>query len=103
MKYFIILLIKFYWKIIPKNKRNKCLFKESCSRKVYNTTLEKGFLKGIQTLFKRFKQCRFGYRLHYIDSKVKMELIDGTFLNENEINSILLEQFIKIQFTEENK
>ena len=55
MKYCLILIIKLYWKIIPASRRNRCLYKESCSNKVYNDTLREGLFKGLLSLYQRIK------------------------------------------------
>jgi len=61
MKFLLLWLIKGYWFFIPPKKRNKCLFKKSCSHYVFDITKEDGLLKGLKALNCRFKDCRPGY------------------------------------------
>jgi hypothetical protein len=96
MKYCLILIIKFYWIIIPTSKRNKCLYKESCSNKVYNDTLREGLFKGLLSLYQRIKNCRPGYSLILINDEVIMRLKDGSILTEGQINVDILSDFKKI-------
>jgi len=63
MKFALLFFIKLYWLLIPENKRKCCLFHESCSKFVYRTTIEKGFLRGLNALFFRFKFCRPGNQI----------------------------------------
>lgn len=93
MKYCLIFIIKFYWMFIPESKRKRCLFRQTCSKKVYDVTMKEGLIKGLLTLYKRHKQCRYGYSFYINDSIINMLLVDGTILNEDEINLILLKDF----------
>ncbi|MEC7784800.1 membrane protein insertion efficiency factor YidD [Leeuwenhoekiella palythoae] len=61
MRVFLILLIKFYWVLIPKAKRRRCLFKKSCSHYVFDITKDEGFFEGLKALNFRYKNCRPGY------------------------------------------
>ncbi len=67
MKTLLMWLIKSYWFLIPPEKRNRCLFKKSCSHYVFDITNEDGILKGLKALYFRFKHCRSGY--YIINSK----------------------------------
>jgi len=96
MKYCLIFIIKLYWKIIPASRRNRCLYKESCSNKVYNDTLREGLFKGLLSLYQRIKNCRPGYSLILINDEVIMRLIDGSVLSEEQINIDILSDFKKI-------
>lgn len=64
MKWILIFLIHFYW-LIPKKWRRRCIFKNTCSKYVYQTTKEQGFLKGIKALKQRMKQCTPYYTVYY--------------------------------------
>ena len=57
-----------YWVLIPKSKRRKCIFKKSCSHYVFDITKEKGLSKGIIALRYRYKNCRPGYNIIYINN-----------------------------------
>lgn len=61
MKYLLLLTIKIYWLTIPKQKRNKCIFKKSCSNYVFDITKQEGLIKGLKALKNRFENCRPGY------------------------------------------
>lgn len=90
MKWILVLIIKFYWKIIPETKRRRCLFKESCSHFVYKQAVEHGFFKGIKALIMRIKQCRSGYHIYIGKNGYEMKLADGSTIYENEISSQIL-------------
>jgi putative component of membrane protein insertase Oxa1/YidC/SpoIIIJ protein YidD len=107
MKYFIILAIKLYWRLIPASKRNKCLFSESCSKYVYKQTMERGFWTGIQSFKLRYRQCRPGYRLSHVQHiGPVMHLADGSIVRENEFSSFILQspeyEKIKLAYSEVN-
>jgi len=72
MKILLLWLIKSYWLYIPPEKRNKCLFKKSCSHFVFDITKKDGLLKGLKALDYRFKHCRPGY---YIINDKKNKLL----------------------------
>ena len=90
MKYFLLLIIKIYWKLIPPSCRRSCLFAESCSRYVYRIAQEKGFLSGIRAFKERHKKCKPGYKIGYnsSDDTTELLLVDGTILNEQEMSKM---------------
>lgn len=61
MRIVLLWLIKSYWLLIPPKKRNKCLFKKSCSNYVFDIAKQDGLIKGLKALRYRFKHCRPGY------------------------------------------
>ncbi len=65
--------IKIYWLVKPKRFSGRCLFKESCSHYVYKNTKKGRFLKGLQSLSFRIKNCRPGY--HVVEIKGKRGII----------------------------
>lgn len=89
----LILLIRFYWAIVPESKRRRCIFRTSCSRHVYHTTKTLGFLKGLIALRYRYLNCRSGFHLfeHPTDGRKAMILPNGQLLTEGEIS----ERFIR--------
>lgn len=91
MKYVLIFIIKMYWRIIPKSKRRRCLFKKSCSHYVYDITVKQGLFDGINALRFRIKNCNSEY--HIIDVGKEKLLITKTnqTFKEKEISSFLLE------------
>lgn len=68
MKYLFISIIHIYW-ILPKKWRRRCIFKTTCSKYVYKTTREQGFLKGIHALKQRMKQCTPYYSIYIGDDQ----------------------------------
>jgi len=91
LTYFIKILIKLYWRVVPKVNRRKCLFEESCSRFVYRKLEEEGFKSGINALKLRYKQCRPGYRLEKKEGVWELTLVDGTLLKNEEISEHILQ------------
>jgi hypothetical protein len=93
MKSLILLGIRFYWILIPKDKRKNCIFKESCSHYVYNITKKHGFLKGVKSFLLRKKQCRKGY-IFILDENgnVIIQLADGSKINEEYVSKTLMDE-----------
>jgi uncharacterized protein len=79
MKYFLLVIIKLYW-LIPAKHRRECLFKESCSKYVYRITSEQGFLEGMKSLKKRINQCSGGYATFKIENQEMVLLKDKTIV-----------------------
>ena len=92
MKYFILILIRAYWKFIPETNRRSCLFAESCSRYVFRITTEQGFVAGVNAFYKRYRQCRPGYQIKAStdSNEIEMVLIDGTVIEKKDIAENLL-------------
>lgn len=92
MKKLLILLIKIYWVVIPPAKRRKCIFRISCSKHVYEKTINEGFISGLKAFIYRFKNCRSGaYVLESPSGETQIILPNQQILNEIEIS----ERFIK--------
>lgn len=95
MKLLLLIIIRFYWLIIPEQRRRSCLFKESCSNYVYNKTNTIGFIAGIKAIKKRFHQCRPGYRIIKNENNTwTLYLKDGSILLEDNISPLLLSKSI---------
>lgn len=92
MKIILLLLIKIYWVLIPKNKRKQCIFRKSCSQYVFEITQEKGLLKGLKALNFRIKNCKYGFELfkNPITGKMQMVLPNRQIISENGIAERLL-------------
>jgi len=88
MKFLIILLIKFYWRVIPPAKRRKCIFRTSCSRYVYEETINNGFISGLKAFKYRFQNCRSDAYLieNPITKKRQIILPNHQILEEKEIS-----------------
>lgn len=92
MKYFLILVIKIYWLLIPEYKRKSCIFRVSCSRFVFNQTMKKGFVSGLLSLKERFLTCRPNYQARFLENEdlVILRLNNGTVLLEDEISETII-------------
>ena len=90
MKILLLIVIKIYWKIIPKSRRRSCLFAESCSRYVYRITNDNGFWAGLKAFKTRYRKCKPGYKIGYnsLDGTTELHLIDGTILKHQEISEM---------------
>jgi uncharacterized protein len=76
-------MIRIYW-LLPKSRRRKCLFKESCSHYVFTLTSNKGLREGLRTLKLRLKQCRPGYYIFKTgDGKEWIILKDKTVIERS--------------------
>lgn len=72
---------------MPDHKRRKCIFRDKCSNYVYRITNDEGFISGCKALYKRYKQCRPGYKIIKMDNEeVLVELIEGTLKEIREMN-----------------
>jgi uncharacterized protein len=87
MKFFLLFLIRLYW-IVPKKWRRPCLFKCSCSVKVYNTAKADGFLAGVKVLLKRYKQCRPGYTTYISDDLKEWVIFFDGSIEERSVTNI---------------
>ncbi|MDI9310437.1 MAG: membrane protein insertion efficiency factor YidD [Limnohabitans sp.] len=87
MKHLILLIIRLYWLTKPKNRRPKCIFRQSCSNFVYEETLQNGFLKGLKAFHYRFKNCRSGFEIfkNPTSNKIQMILPSKKVIEEEEI------------------
>lgn len=87
MKFFLLLTIHIYWKLIPMHKRRKCIFHKSCSLYVYETTEKFGFIKGMNALWFRVNNCQpeFDIFTDYKSGKTKIALKSGNIVEEREI------------------
>lgn len=88
MKALLLLLIRTYWTLIPKEKRRPCIFRITCSQYVYRKTKQDGLYEGLRALRYRFSNCRAGFHLfeHPIDTTTRMILPNGQVIPENEIS-----------------
>lgn len=77
--------IRLYW-IFPYKPRRCCIFKETCSAHVYRITKDYGVKKGLNALYRRFKQCRGGYSFVMIDDKEFVLLKDHSLVDLHEMN-----------------
>jgi hypothetical protein len=78
MSRILLILIRFYWSVVPAAKRRACIFTESCSRYVYRITQEQGLQCGIRALIVRYRQCRPGYAVLSMTEGRFVLLADGS-------------------------
>ena len=88
MKWFILLIIRTYWLLVPRSQRRKCIFKTSCSQYVYQEAKAKGGVSGWKALVHRYKSCRGGYMcyLNPVTGQIEMILLTGEILKENQMS-----------------
>ena len=92
MKFFILLIIRLYWILIPQSKRRKCIFKKSCSNYVFETTQKEGFIKGLKAFQFRYENCRGNFSIFQnpIDNKIQMILPSQLIIDREEIADRLI-------------
>jgi uncharacterized protein len=84
MRLFLLCCIRLYWRI-PAAKRRRCLFKESCPRYMYRVAKQEGFVKAVQALRMRMRQCRAGYSsFTAADGRDWVLLNDGTVVSKTD-------------------
>jgi len=91
MKFLLLAFIKLYWKIIPENKRNQCIYNVSCSNYVYNTAKTKGLFFGIKAFKERFKSCKPGYLLFKDKGKWHIKTVNNIIIYQDNINPDILQ------------
>jgi putative component of membrane protein insertase Oxa1/YidC/SpoIIIJ protein YidD len=96
MKVLLLLVIEFYWALVPKSKRRKCLFKISCSQYVHQQTKE-SFHEGVIAFRYRFQNCRTGYQIFEdpIERCKMMILPNGQIISEDKIAERLIKYSTK--------
>lgn len=87
MRFFLLVIIRIYWFLIPKAKRRKCIFRKSCSQFVYEKTIENGFYNGWKSLIFRYRNCRPGHEIFQnpIDDTFQMILPNGEIIDQTDI------------------
>lgn len=73
--------------MIPESKRRKCIFRESCSRYVYNKIINEGFFSGLKALQYRHNNCRAGFHIfkNPVTEKTNILLPNYQILEQSEI------------------
>lgn len=90
MNWVLLFFIKRYWQFIPPYKRNKCIYKESCSRYVYRIAKEESFTKGIKALLHRYRNCRGNYQIIPNNNKIILITAGNEMLQEDDIRESLI-------------
>jgi hypothetical protein len=88
MKWLLLIVIRAYWVVIPSRHRRVCLFRETCSRYVDRITRTEGLVAGLIALFRRYHQCRGGYRrvLSETAEGWALRLSDGTLVEARDLS-----------------
>lgn len=60
MSALLVLAIRLFRRLRPKGFRTRCLFRESCSRRVEREALTRGFAAALRVLRARMRECRPG-------------------------------------------
>ncbi|TDP02279.1 membrane protein insertion efficiency factor YidD [Flavobacterium sp. 245] len=96
MKYFILLIIRLYWILIPQSNRRKCIFKKSCSNYVFEITQKEGFIKGLKGFQFRYKNCRGNFSIfkNPITNKIQMILPSQIIIEKEEIAERLFKNHV---------
>ena len=90
MKIVLLLIIRIYWTLIPKQQRRKCLFKTSCSNYVYDETKKEGLLKGLKALKFRIKNCNPNYNIIKVNKESLLITSTNEVFKEQEISKSIL-------------
>jgi uncharacterized protein len=91
MKWVLIGVIHLYRQLPPFFKR-KCLFKNTCSSHVLQTTRASGFYMGLRSLRLRMFQCRPGYVVFFDNEKQHwaVRFANGSVANSDELADFIL-------------
>jgi len=98
MKLIVISLIKFYYLLVPEEKRRICIYSESCSKYVLRTAKDRGFTKAVLAYIERIKSCNSNYSIEsFGEMKIKIKTKNGIILEEEQINPFLVKCFKSIK------
>ena len=86
MKSLLLALIRLYWRVVPSDRRRRCLFKETCSHLVYRIAETEGFSSALRAFFGRCRKCRPGYEIHVDVHQLRVTLADGSKANPLELS-----------------
>ena len=94
MKYLLLFAIKLYWRVIPAGKRNRCIYKNTCSHYVFDQTKNEGLMVGLRSLNYRIKTCNPYFQLYKNPMTMETEIIlsNGDTLTEDEIAERLIDR-----------
>lgn len=91
MKWLFILLIKTYWYLIPEEKRNSCIFSQSCSNHVMSALKEKGVWSGLKALLFRYNNCRKGYRIIMEGENLVLLTVNNQKIEESNVRKSIID------------
>jgi putative component of membrane protein insertase Oxa1/YidC/SpoIIIJ protein YidD len=80
--------IRLYWHFIPKEKRIVCLYKDHCSKHIYNS-FEHGFMSGMRSLLHRYKNCNNTYTCTRENGTVVVRTSTGESIVGDEISDLV--------------
>jgi len=86
-------IIEYYWRKVPESKRRVCIHKISCSKTVYNTFNEFGFIEGVKIYFERRTTCNSSYIIDEIDGKIFIVTKNGQVISEDYINPVIVKEY----------
>jgi putative component of membrane protein insertase Oxa1/YidC/SpoIIIJ protein YidD len=86
-------MIEYYWQKVPESERRVCIHKLSCSKAVYNTFNEFGFIEGVILYIKRRRTCNGFYQIGIKDGNVFIITKNGQIIEENLINPIIVKEY----------
>ena len=84
MRFILSLLFRLYWKI-PKRFKGKCLYKESCSRRVFRVLNEEGIKNAHIVLRQRIETCTAGYHLIELDGQMHLICLNNYVIQNEEL------------------
>lgn len=90
MRLVLLFAIKCYWILIPKSKRNHCIFSESCSNYVFRITKDKGLFKGLISFKERFNSCRPGFHIVQLKGETYLITVNQKLFKQEEICSKII-------------
>ena len=93
MKFLIFFVIKMYWITIPKSRRRKCLFRESCSNYVYQETKYKGAISGLKAFLFRVRNCNSNHHLIKVEDKIILITKDQHVFTEEKISKYMIDSY----------
>ncbi|APG60641.1 membrane protein insertion efficiency factor YidD [Christiangramia salexigens] len=103
MRYLLLALIEFYWKIVPKYRQERCIFRQPCSKYLSKKTRNEGFVEGIKAIKYRYRNCRPGFSLltNPVTGELNMLLPNDDIVEEKNIAKYLIRNK-KVTYTSES-
>jgi uncharacterized protein len=93
MKWLLLILVRVYWRMWPDVRKRRCIFRKSCSHHVYDEAAQKGLVAGSLAFWYRIRVCRSGYTIFTSPEGFHVRLINGTVINETEVEPRLFESY----------
>lgn len=95
MRYLLIWAIHLYRRLVPPERRRRCLFRESCSMHIERIAREAGTLAAMLAMVKRLRSCRPGYGFHVLQENNRWELLckDGSRFPQSDVASHIVAEY----------